>query len=179
MKRIAVMVNALLLASQAALAAGAIKPGDPCFKKTYEKTSSSGERWLVKECFGEDDGAQHIQVDMRDAKLQQYVASFAAPDAEAITDIQYTLIAPDTLFIQLGAERGGRGYLLHPVSGGKVLSTRRFNYMSGDEDGIVIKQTGNTIRAKTVFEDITVILDEQGALGVAKIVPTRRGPARK
>ena len=160
----------MLAASPAALAAEP-KTNDPCFKRVYEKTTSTG-RWLVKQCGA--DGTEHFQVDFRDAKLQQYAAKFADADAQSITGANFILVAPDTLAVDLMAERGGRIVLLHPVASGPELSSLKVPYMNPDDGGkFNLKKTGNTIRLQTNEDDITVAIDSDGRLSkVAR-------PARK
>lgn len=135
---------------------------DPCFKRVFEKTNSTG-RWLVKECGA--GGSQYFQVEFRDAKLQQYAASFSDNDSESVVDTNFQLLAPDTLSIELAAERGGRIMLLHPVSGTRELSTLKVPYMNPDEGGkFALKQTGNTIRLQTSVDNVTVAVDLDGRL---------------
>ena len=168
--RCALACAALLAASPGALAAQPTA-NDPCFKRVFEKTNSSG-RWLVKECAA--GGSDHFQIEFRDAKLQQYAASFSDTDGESIVDTNFVLLAPDTLSIELAAERGGRIMLLHPVSGTGQLSTLKVPYMNPDEGGkFALKQTGNTIRLQTSVDDITVAVDLEGRL--SKVTT----PARK
>ena len=165
------LAGAALLASAPGALAAEPKPNDPCFKRVFEKTNSTG-RWLVKECGA--GGSEYFQVEFRDAKLQQYAASFSDSDGESITDTNFQLLAPDTLSIELTAERGGRIMLLHPVSGTSELATLKVPYMNPDEGGkFALKQAGNTIRLQTSVDDIRVAVDLDGRL--SKVNP----PARK
>ena len=162
---------ALLAAVPGALAAEP-KASDPCFKRVFEKTNSTG-RWLVKECGA--DGGDYFQVEFRDARLQQYAASFSDSDGESIVDTNFQLLAPDTLSIELGAERGGRIFLLHPVAGTRELSTLKVPYMNPDEGGkFNLKQTGNTIRLQTNADDVTVAVDLDGRLSKVSKPPRRK-----
>lgn len=162
---------AALMASAPGAMAAEPKPSDPCFKRVFEKTNSTG-RWLVKACAA--GAGEHFQVEFRDARLQQYAASFSDSDGESITDTNFLLIAPDTLSIELAAERGGRIVLLHPVSGTGELSTLKVPYMNPDEGGkFSLKQTGNTIRLQTSADDIRVAVDLDGRLSKVN-TPARR-----
>jgi hypothetical protein len=165
------LVCAAMLAALPAAFAKEPKAADPCFKRAFEKTTSTG-RWLVKQCGA--DGVDYFQVEFRDAKLQQFNASFSDSGTDGIVDTNYVLVAPDTLSIDQMAERGGRIFLLHPVEGGKELSTLKVPYMNPDEGGkFDLKKTGNTIRFKTNEDDVTVAIDLDGRLSrVAR-------PARK
>ena len=153
---------AIMLAASPATLAAEPKSNDPCFKRVFEKTTSTG-RWLVKQCGA--DGIEHFQVDFRDAKLQQYATKFTDDDAQSITGANFILVAPDTLSVDLMAERGGRIVLLHPVASGLELSTLKVPYMNPDDGGkFDLKKTGNTIRLKTNQDDITVAIDLDGRL---------------
>ena len=157
----AAAMGALLAASPGAMAAEP-KPNDPCFKRVFEKTASTG-RWLVKECGA--DGSEYFQVEFRDAQLKQYRASFSDADGASIADTNFLLVAPDTLSVDLMAERGGRIFLLHPVSGTTELSSLKVPYMNADEGGkFSLKKTGNTIRLQTSVDDVTVAVDLDGRL---------------
>jgi hypothetical protein len=170
MVKMSLLVCAALLAASGALAAEP-KANDPCFKRVFEKTTGTG-RWLVKECSG--NSIEYFQVEFRDAKLQQFSASFSDADAESIAGTNFMLVAPDTLSVDLMAERGGRIFLLHPVAGGKELSMLKVPYMNPDEGGkFELKKNGNTIRLQTNENDVTVAVDLDGRLSkVSK-------PARK
>jgi hypothetical protein len=158
---------AALLAATPGAAAAEPKPNDPCFKRVFEKTASTG-RWLVKECGA--DGSEYFQVEFRDAQLKQYRASFSDPDGGSISDTNFLLVSPDTLSVDLMAERGGRLFLLHPVSGTDELSSLKVPYMNPDEGGkFSLKKTGNTIRLQTSGDDVTIAVDLDGRLSrVAK-----------
>lgn len=139
-----------------------IKANDPCFKRVFEKTNSTG-RWLVKECVAGENS--HFQAEFRDARLQKYAASFIDTNSDAIVETNFLLLAPDTLSIELAAERGGRVILLHPVTGSADLSTLKVPYMNPDEGGkFSLKQNGNTIRLLTNADDVTVAVDLEGRL---------------
>ncbi len=161
MARCALACAALVAAAPAAMAAEP-KPNDPCFKRVFEKTQSTG-RWLVKNC--ETELGSRYQVEYRDAKLQQYAASFKDDHQGSIVDTSFQLLAADTLAIEQMSERGGRVFLLHSVTGTKELSTLEVPYMNPDEGGkFNLKQTGNTIRLQTNFDDVTVAVDADGRL---------------
>ena len=157
------------LAATPAVLAADMKASDPCFKRVFEKTNSTG-RWLVKECGA--GGSAHFQVEFRDSRLQKYAASFS--DGESIVDTNFLLLAPDTLSIELGAERGGRVILLHPVTATGELSSLKVPYMNPDQGGAFhLKQNGNTIRLQTSVDDVTVAVDLEGRLSMVS------KPARK
>lgn len=160
--RCALVCGLMLAAAPAVLAAEVMKPNDPCLKRVFEKTTSTG-RWLVKECAGKKE--HHFKVEFRDAKMQQFSAMFSDADPESISGENYTLVAPDTLAVDMMAERGGRVFLLHPVSGTNELSSVRVDYMNPDEGGkFNLKKTGNNIRLVTNEDDITVLVDAEGRL---------------
>ncbi len=171
MVKMKLLACAALLAVCAGAQAAEPKANDPCFKRVFDKTTSTG-RWLVKECSGNP--VEYFQVEFRDAKLQQYSASFSDADVESIVDTNFLLVAPDTLSVDLMAERGGRIFLLHPVAGTKELSSLKVPYMNPDEGGkFDLKKNGNTIRLQTNENDVTVAVDVDGRLSkVSK-------PARK
>jgi hypothetical protein len=138
------------------------KPTDPCFKRVFDKTASTG-RWLVKQCGA--DGSEYFQVEFRDAQLKQYRASFSDADSEGISDTNFLVVAPDTLSIDLMAERGGRVFVLHPVTGTTELSSLKVPYMNPDEGGkFSLKKSGNTIRLQTNADDVTIAVDPEGRL---------------
>ena len=162
MARCALVCGAMLALSPAVLAAEVMNPNDPCLKRVFEKTTSTG-RWLVKECAGKVE--HHFKVEFRDAKLQQYSAMFSDDDPSSIVGENYMLVAPDTLALDLMAERGGRVFLVHPVGGTNELSTVRVDYMNPDEGGkFNLKKTGNNIRLVTNEDDVTVVVDAEGRL---------------
>ena len=166
-----VLACAALLTLSPGVQAAEPTANDPCFKRVFEKTNSTG-RWLVKSCAV--GVSEHFQVEFRDAKLQQYAASFIDSHTEAVINTNFLLIAPDTLSIELETERGGRVVLLHPVSGTSELSTLKVPYMNPDEGGkFSLKQTGNTIRLQTSVDDIRVAVDLDGRLSKVNT------PARK
>jgi hypothetical protein len=161
MARCALACAALIAAAPAAMAAEP-KPNDPCFTRVFEKTQSTG-RWLVKNC--ETELGSRYQVEFRDAKLQKYTASFKDDHHGSVMDTSFQMPAGDTLAIEQITERGGQVFLLHPVAGTTELSTLQVPYMNPDEGGkFNLKQTGNTIRLQTNFDDVTVAVDPDGRL---------------
>lgn len=162
--RAALMSVALLAAAPGAQAAGqAPKAGDACFKRVYDKTASTG-RWRVLECVKDVD--LYFQVDFRDAQLREHTSSFKfAGDGMGNENHAYTVIAGDTLAIDVMSERGGQVFLLHPVTDSKELSSLQVAYMNPDEGGVFkLKKTGNTISLKTSFDDIAVAIGPDGRL---------------
>lgn len=158
-------VLALLCAGLAATAqaASAPKAGDACFKRVFDKTAATG-RWLVKECVKETD--MYFQVDFRDAKAQPFSTLFkVASDGMGDDNHNYTVVAGDSLVIDIMSERGGQVVFIHPVSDGAQLSTLELPYMNPDEGGaFALKRTGNTLQLKTNADDIAVAIAPDGRL---------------
>ena len=160
----ALLSAALLAVSPAAQAAGqAPKAGDVCFKRVYDKTASTG-RWLVKECVKNTD--LYFQVEFRDGQLHEYATSFKfSGDGMGDENHNYTVLAGDSLAIDIFSERGGQMVFLHPVTATKELSSVQAAYMNPDEGGVFnLKKTGSTIRLKTNFDDIAIAIDPDGRL---------------
>jgi hypothetical protein len=161
-KKLIVLACAALLAASPTVFAMQPKASDPCFKRAFDKTGSGG-RWLVKECTF--DSVLYYQVEFRDAKLQQFSVTLSDADSESIVETNFLVVSPDTLSIDLEAERGGRVFLLHPIEGSKELSALKVPYMNPDEGGkFDLKKSGNVIRLKTTDDDITVAVDMDGRL---------------
>jgi hypothetical protein len=157
------MLFAGLLASVPAQGASAPKAGDACFKRVFDKTASTG-RWLVKECVKETD--MFFQVDFRDAKAQQFTSQFkVASDGMGDDNHNYTVVAGDTLVIDIMSERGGQVVFVHPVTDSKELSRLELPYTNPDEGGaFTLKRSGNTIALKTSTDDIAVAIAPDGRL---------------
>ena len=162
--RAALMSAALLAAASGAHAAGqAPKAGDPCFKRVFDKTASTG-RWQVKECVRDAD--VHFQVDFRDGQLHEYGSAFKlAGKAMDDENHAFTVIAGDSLAIDILSEHGGRVVFVHPVTATKELSSLEVSYMNADQGGkFNLKRTGNTISLKTSMDDIAIAIGPDGRL---------------
>lgn len=162
--RVVMMAAALLAAAPGTQAAGqAPKAGDACFKRVYDKTASTG-RWLVRQCVKDID--LYFQVDFRDGQLGEYTTLFKfAGDGMGSENHAYTVIAGDSLAIDIMSERGGQVFFLHPVTASKELSSLQVAYMNPDEGGVFkLKKSGNTISLKTSFDDIAVAIGPDGRL---------------
>ena len=167
MNRIFLCMQAALLSaalvSSAQAAGQAPKSGDACFKRVFDKTASTG-RWLVKECVKDVD--LYFQVDFRDSKARESTALFKfSGDGMGSDNNAYTVVAGDSLAIDIPSERGGQVFFLHPVTGTKELSSVQVPYMNPDEGGkFTLKRTGNTISLKTNVDDIAIAIDPDGRL---------------
>lgn len=174
--RAALMLAALLAAASGAHAAGqAPRADDPCFKRVFDKTASTG-RWQVKECVRDVD--VYFQVDFRDGQLHEYASAFKfAGKAMDDENRAFTVIGGDSLAIDVMAERGGRAVFFHPVTATKELSSLEVAYTNTDEGGkFNLKRTGNTISLKTSLDDIAIAIGPEGRLkNVTR--PAKGGPA--
>ncbi len=155
--------GALFAAAPAALAQAAPKAGDACYKRVFDKTASTG-RWLVKECVKNTD--IYFQVDFRDAKAQQFSAQVkVAGDGMGDDNHNYTVVAGDTLAIDILSERGGKVVLVHPMNDSKELSTLEVPYMNPDEGGkFNLKRSGNTIHLTTSVDALAIAVGQDGRL---------------
>ena len=182
MNKIFLCMRAALLA--AALASGAQaagqepKAGDACFKRVFDKSASTG-RWLVKECVKDVD--LYFQVDFRDGQLREYATTLKfSGDGMGSDNNAYTVVAGDSLAIDIPSERGGQVFFLHPVTATKELSSLQVPYMNPDEGGkFNLKRTGNTISLKTNSDDIAIAIDPDGRLrNVTRPVKARPVPQK-
>ncbi len=155
----------LLLAFGLTLATGAQAASQSCFKPAFKRGSSAGA-WSVSEC--EVDNGVKLEISLRDANSMPHKAVLKPIDTDGKTGTDYSLVAPDTLLIDVYAERGGEAVLAHPIAGGSALSVVKFAYHGTDMVGLSVRQSGNVIRATTDFDDNVYLVDAKGVLNTVR-----------
>lgn len=165
--------------------AGKAMPGeadDACFKQVFKKAAGDAI-WIVKACkrdgqIGGDNGSETIVVELHDPKTGVQKARLSTSDIDGLVDINYSLLSPVTLLVDLQEERGGTAFLAHPMKGKEDLSSLKFRYLTDDDDVLDIKQNGNVIHAKTAFNNMSFSIDSSGNLHEVPGIASKNGSRR-
>jgi|GEM_PF-5460359 len=151
-----------------AQAAASSQAKSACQFKTAFKKTAAGSTWTVKECFV--DGSERFQISHEDPRLGTQKARITHADGEGLTGIDYQLLSPTTLLVNMQGERGGHALLLHPVKRGETLSSLRFDFMTFDDTALQIMQQGDVIHATTEFDDVIISIDAPGTLRTVRVL---------
>ncbi|MET3132992.1 hypothetical protein AAKU55_003274 [Oxalobacteraceae bacterium GrIS 1.11] len=143
-----------------------------CYKEVFKKTVGAAT-WLVKECQGNDDTVR-FHVTLQDGKTAPSVASFSVPDASGLVQFDYSLLSPSTLLLNLEAERGGKAFLVHPLTDRSALSALRFDYMTTDDGHLKVQQNGKAIDVRSEFGDFFFSIEQSGAIRLLR--STKKDP---
>lgn len=151
--------------------AAAVAPDASCFKEVFRKKVGSAT-WIVKSCektsqFGSADDKEAFWVKFNDERGDQE-SHFEQPNADGVGYINYSLVSPSTLLVDLQGERGGTAFIIHPVNGKKIMASLKFDYESDDETGLELRQNDNVIYAKTKFDHVQFLIDSSGNLSAMR-----------
>ncbi|WP_321783782.1 hypothetical protein [Paraburkholderia sp. J94] len=164
------------LAMHPARAAGpAVASVNESCKKEAFKQLEGAQSWVVRVCdgtAGETESNVSVFVDYGNTRTRvAQHAHFTEANADGIVQTSYRAIAPDTLLIDMQAERGGVAYLVHPVSDQSRASYARFEYDGGDDESLKVKQRGERIVATTRASHVEYVIDAKGRL--TRVKPVR------